>query len=135
MKLEFDPLVVSQGKMTLRKSVSATMRMELSPETITVSGGDVDHAVQLQLLPPPGNTLVNLAIGHHPQRSGHADLFKRQLGNDAKQGLIDASLGPTNAKEAAILTELQPGNYTAVVSSANNGTGVGVVEIYDITPP
>ena len=51
-----------------------------------------------------------------------------------RQALIDTALAPTNSKEAALLTDLQPGNYTAVVSGANNGTGVGLVEIYNITP-
>jgi hypothetical protein len=52
-----------------------------------------------------------------------------------KQALIDSGLAPTNSKEAAILTNLQPGNYTAVVSGVNNGTGIGVVEVYNITVP
>ena len=51
-----------------------------------------------------------------------------------RQALIDTALAPTNSKEAALLTDLQPGNYTAVVSGTNNGTGVGLVEIYNITP-
>jgi hypothetical protein len=52
-----------------------------------------------------------------------------------KQALIDTTLAPTNPKEAAILTNLQPGNYTAVVSGFGNGTGIGAVEVYNITPP
>ena len=51
-----------------------------------------------------------------------------------RQALIDSNLAPTNAQEAAVLTELQPGNYTAVLSGAGNGIGLGVVEIYNITP-
>ncbi len=50
-----------------------------------------------------------------------------------KQALIDSHLAPTNPKEAAILTDLQPGNYTAVISGVNSGSGVGVVEVYNIT--
>ena len=52
-----------------------------------------------------------------------------------KQALIDSHLAPTNSKEAAILTDLQPGNYTAVVSGVSNGTGIGVVEVYNLTAP
>jgi hypothetical protein len=51
-----------------------------------------------------------------------------------KQALIDSTLAPTNSKEAAILTDLQPGNYTAVVAGVNSGVGIGVVEVYNITP-
>ena len=39
-------------------------------------------------------------------------------------------LAPTNALESAILTTLQPGAYTVVVSGVNNGTGVGIVEVF-----
>jgi hypothetical protein len=55
-------------------------------------------------------------------------------GTTQKQELIDTALAPTNSKEAALLVDLQPGNYTAIVSDANNGTGIGLVEIYNITP-
>ena len=51
-----------------------------------------------------------------------------------KQVLIDSKLAPANSKEAAVLTDLQPGSYTAVISGVNNGNGIGVVEIYNITP-
>jgi len=34
-----------------------------------------------------------------------------------------------------ILTTLPPGAYTAVVSGVNNGTGVGLVEVYEIDHP
>lgn len=35
--------------------------------------------------------------------------------------------------DAAIVTTLAPGNYTAVVSSANNAAGVALVEVYDLS--
>jgi hypothetical protein len=39
---------------------------------------------------------------------------------------------PTDDKEAAILSVLQPGNYTAVVRGRNNTTGIGLVEFYSL---
>src|SRR5207244_10277454 len=39
---------------------------------------------------------------------------------------------PTDASESAIIADLQPGNYTAVVNGVNNTTGVGLVEVYDL---
>lgn len=51
-----------------------------------------------------------------------------------RQDLIDAQLAPTNSKESALITTLPAGNYTAVVSGVANGTGVGLVEVYNITP-
>jgi hypothetical protein len=39
---------------------------------------------------------------------------------------------PTAASESAIIANLQPGNYTAIVRGIGNTTGVGLVEVYDL---
>ena len=39
---------------------------------------------------------------------------------------------PTVASESAIIANLQPGNYTAIVRGVNNTNGVGLVEVYDL---
>ena len=49
-----------------------------------------------------------------------------------KQEIMTSGLAPTNNLESAILTSLNPGNYTAVVRGVNNGTGVALVEGYDL---
>ena len=41
---------------------------------------------------------------------------------------------PTAASESAIVADLQPGNYTAIVSGVNNTLGVALVEVYDLSP-
>lgn len=49
------------------------------------------------------------------------------------QANVEASgIPPTNDKEAAIVRTLDPGRYTVVMRGKNNGSGVGVVEMYDI---
>jgi hypothetical protein len=45
-----------------------------------------------------------------------------------------AGLAPTNNLESAIAATLPPGLYTALLAGLNNGTGIGVVEIYDLGP-
>ncbi len=45
--------------------------------------------------------------------------------------LVAAGLAPTNPLESAIVAVLPPGLYTTLLSGVNNGTGVGLVEIYD----
>jgi hypothetical protein len=47
---------------------------------------------------------------------------------------IDPSLRPGNGAESAILTSLAPGAYTAIVRGTNNGTGIGLVEVFDLDP-
>ena len=42
-----------------------------------------------------------------------------------------AGLAPTNNLESGIAATLPPGLYTALLSGMNNGTGIGVVEVYD----
>jgi hypothetical protein len=41
---------------------------------------------------------------------------------------------PTNDFESAIVATLTPGAYTATLSGKDNGSGVGVVEVYDLDP-
>jgi hypothetical protein len=44
----------------------------------------------------------------------------------------NTGIAPSNPLEAAILHQLSPGAYTAVVRGKNNGTGVGLIEAYQI---
>ena len=46
--------------------------------------------------------------------------------------ISSSGLAPSNPLESAILTTLQPGNYTAIVRGANNTTGIALVEGYDL---
>jgi hypothetical protein len=39
---------------------------------------------------------------------------------------------PTDGSESAIIADLPPGNYTAIVRGVNNTTGVALVEVYDL---
>ena len=48
--------------------------------------------------------------------------------------LTAAGLAPTNNLEAAIAATLPPDLYTALLAGLNNGTGIGVVEVYDRGP-
>ena len=39
---------------------------------------------------------------------------------------------PSDRRESAIIADLPPGNYTAIVRGVNNTTGVALVEVYDL---
>jgi hypothetical protein len=41
---------------------------------------------------------------------------------------------PTNSRDAAVLVDLPPGNYTIQVTGAGGTTGNAIVEVYDLTP-
>jgi hypothetical protein len=46
----------------------------------------------------------------------------------------DSGHAPTDGRESAIIADLPPGNYTAIVRGVNNMTGVALVEVYDLNP-
>ncbi len=49
-----------------------------------------------------------------------------------RQQIIDSGLAPTNDLESALWGVINPGAYTVVVRGANNATGVGLFEVYDL---
>ncbi len=51
-----------------------------------------------------------------------------------EEEIIGSGLQPTKDKESAIVADLASGAYTAIVKGANNGSGVALVEIYDLDP-
>jgi hypothetical protein len=61
------------------------------------------------------------------------DNWKTKPNGTSQQAEIEAtSIPPTNDSESAIVMTLNPGSYTATLSGKNGGTGVGVVEVYDL---
>jgi len=49
--------------------------------------------------------------------------------------LSAAGLAPTDPLESAVDASLSPGLYTALLAGLNNGTGIGLVEVYDRGEP
>jgi len=49
--------------------------------------------------------------------------------------IMNSGYAPSNGLESAIIADLQPGNYTAIVRGVNQMTGVGLVEVYDLNNP
>jgi hypothetical protein len=49
-----------------------------------------------------------------------------------EQEIIDSTIPPSDDLESAIVVTLDPGAYTAIVRGKDGGTGVGLVEIYDL---
>ena len=51
---------------------------------------------------------------------------------DQEQQLTGFRLAPTDEHESAMLLSLQPGAYTAIVRGKNDGTGIALVEVYNL---
>ena len=56
-------------------------------------------------------------------------ITKDQVGEIRSSGYV-----PGDVKESAIIADLPPGNYTAIVRGVNDTTGVALVEVYDLSP-
>jgi hypothetical protein len=63
-----------------------------------------------------------------------------QANNDWQQGpdaatISNRGFAPSDPRDSALLATLNPGNYTAVVQGVSGATGVGLVEVYDLSSP
>jgi hypothetical protein len=82
-------------------------------------------------LPLPGKMLDPTLELH--SSSGAVIAANDNWGQSANSAEIaESGVAPSNPSEAAILTSLAPGSYTAVLSGVNQTTGTAVVEVYDL---
>ncbi len=54
--------------------------------------------------------------------------------SDQRAEIRASGHAPKDGRESAIIADLPPGNYTAIVRGVNDTTGVGLVEVYDLSP-
>lgn len=57
-----------------------------------------------------------------------------QTGQSQEAIIRATNIPPTADVESAILVTLNPGAYTAILSGKNQTTGIGLVEVYDVSP-
>jgi hypothetical protein len=102
-----------------------------------IIGGGEETAVAVRALGP---SLTNFGIAGalaDPMLAVH-DSNGALLAQDddwrveREQQLIGSGLAPKNDREAAMLLSLQPGAYTAIVRGKDNGTGIALVEVYNL---
>lgn len=86
------------------------------------------------------NVLVNPRLELHDGSGANIGMNDNwqttQLGgiitSDQVQAIQNSGLAPTDPAESAIIGNLTPGAYTAIVEGVDAGTGVGLVEVYDL---
>jgi acid phosphatase len=99
-----------------------------TPKRTVVRG--LGPSLQINGVPIPG-TLSDPVIELH--RSDGALAAANNDWKDTQAIEIQATgLAPRDDREAAIVALLDPGAYSVVLSGRNNGTGIGLVEAYDI---
>jgi len=64
--------------------------------------------------------------------SGSTVLASNNDWKDTQTAIQQTGIPPANDFESAIVQLLAPGSYTAVLRGNNGGTGVGLVEVYDL---
>jgi Galactose oxidase, central domain len=52
--------------------------------------------------------------------------------SDQRRDIRNSGYAPGDGRESAIIADLPPGNYTAIVRGVNSMTGVALVEVYDL---
>jgi hypothetical protein len=55
-----------------------------------------------------------------------------QTGQSQEADVRATTIPPTSDSESALVTNLAPGAYTAILAGKNGGMGVGLVEVYDL---
>jgi hypothetical protein len=58
--------------------------------------------------------------------------INNQTGQSQESELRATGLAPSNDLESALVQTLAPGNYTAIIKGITDGTGIGLVEAYDL---
>ena len=95
------------------------------------------RAIGPSLASPPfslSGTLSNPTLELHDS-SGNLLASNDDWGGGTQAAAISASgYQPSNAKESAIIATLASGNYTAIVRGVNDGTGIALVDAYDLDP-
>ena len=110
-----------ESKTVLIRAVGPTLA------TLGVSGTLAAPTLDLYLYRGGVNTLIMTNTGW--TTSGNTAAI---IAAAARSGAF--ALG-ANSADSTILTTLAPGTYTAIMSGANGGTGVGLVEVYDLSTP
>jgi len=118
----------------------------LAGESATIGGfviaGTENHTVLVRGLGP---TLTSFGINgvlanpfltlHYIDLLGHDTVVaSNDNWKDSQRDAISPTgLAPSDDTEAAIIQSLAPGSYTAVLTDADGGSGVGLIEVYDLS--
>jgi hypothetical protein len=124
------------------RALNISTRMDVqSGNNVLIGGfivsGSAPKKVMLRALGPSlskagvANTLADPVLELH---AGDGSLVaSNDNWKDKQQTEIEATgIPPADEHESALMISLNPGNYTAILSGKNNGTGVGLVEAYDL---
>jgi hypothetical protein len=123
----------------LLKLLNISTRMQvLTGENVLIAGfiitGTAPKQVLIRGLGPELPVSGQLADPYLELHEGDNLLGSNNNWQDSQADQIRATgIPPTNDLESAIVATLMPGSYTAILSGKDSGTGIGQVEVYDLS--
>jgi hypothetical protein len=78
------------------------------------------------------DTTLELHQGNNTLATNDNWKINDQTGQSQQAEIEATTIPPKNDLESALVATLNPGNYTAILASKNQTTGIGVVEVYDL---
>lgn len=105
-----------------------------------IGGFIITGGPKLVLIRALGPSLASLGVSPALQNpvlklmSGATELRSNDDWQDESNSddIIATTIPPLNPSEASILVRLEPGAYTAVVTGANDSTGIALIEVYEV---
>jgi Matrixin len=107
-----------------------------------IAQGGTSKKVIIRALGPSLGTGVNAITGaladpvlELRDASGNLLAVNDDWGNSSQvDDILSSTIPPVNPLESAIVATLSAGNYTAIVRGADGGSGVALVEVFDLDP-
>ena len=100
-----------------------------------LGGGMGDTHIYIRALGPSltaagvSGALANPTLEFHDANGAVVD-SNDDWESKQKTEIENTGIPPTEKLESALVETLSAGNYTAIVAGKNNGTGIGLVEVY-----
>ena len=102
-----------------------------------VTGSDTEEVVLRGIGPslqvngvPLAGSLPNPKIELHDSTGALIAANDNWMDSPQKDEIMSLGLAPADPLESALFATLSPGSYTVILSDANSGTGIGLVELY-----
>ena len=126
---------------TSRLANISTRGFVSSGEQVLIAGFIITDGGKTVLITARGKSLTGIA---NPLQNPRLDLYQGgQLitsnanwqSNSNAAEIAASGLAPSDSQEAALQVNLEPGAYTAIVSSEDATSGIGLVEVYGVGSP
>ena len=138
----YDAVVVNVSRRVALANISTRVDVRTG-QNVAIAGfiiaGDVSKNVIIRAIGPSlatdgfAGALSDPALDLYDS-AGNLLLTNNDWKDTQEQAIRDTTIPPAHDREAAIVTSLAPGAYTAVVRGQDGSSGVALVEAYDLQP-